>query len=231
MTDRTFFTANVIGAAIWAVGISLLGYTLGSQIGADNIDHYLLPIVAVIIVLSLIPPFLEWRKHKRTSRRRDATSERWPRTTKSPAGSPATFDRAVQGATKLGISVWGSRVLRVKGRTTGEIRTVPVNLLTVDGTRYLVAPRGETQWVRNLRALPTATASSARQEDRGIPRPRARRRRQARDPAGLLEALESRSRRVLRRRQRRARPSRRWSGSLRSTPSSNSTDSLPGRRL
>ena len=62
------------------------------------------------------------------------------------------FNRVVQGATKLGISVWGSRVLRVKGRKTGEIRTVPVNLLTVDGTRYLVAPRGETQWVRNLRA-------------------------------------------------------------------------------
>ena len=54
----------MIGAAIWAVGISLLGYFLGKQIGADNIDKYLLPIVAVIIVLSLIPPFLEWRKHK-----------------------------------------------------------------------------------------------------------------------------------------------------------------------
>src|SRR5207302_10710640 len=45
-----------------------------------------------------------------------------------------------------------SRVLRVRGRKTGEMRTTPVNLLTHDGTRYLVAPRGETQWVRNLRA-------------------------------------------------------------------------------
>jgi membrane-associated protein len=65
MKDRTFFAANVIGAAIWAVGVSLLGYTLGTQIGADNVDKYLLPIIGVIIVLSLIPPFLEWRKHKR----------------------------------------------------------------------------------------------------------------------------------------------------------------------
>jgi membrane-associated protein len=65
MKDRTFFAANVIGAAIWAVGVSLLGYFLGTQIGADNVDKYLLPIIAVIIVLSLIPPFLEWRKHKR----------------------------------------------------------------------------------------------------------------------------------------------------------------------
>jgi|tagenome__1003787_1003787.scaffolds.fasta_scaffold20986495_4 membrane-associated protein len=67
MTQRAFFTANVIGAALWAVGISLLGFFLGKQIGQDNIDHYLLPIVALIIVLSLIPPFLEWRRHKRAN--------------------------------------------------------------------------------------------------------------------------------------------------------------------
>jgi membrane-associated protein len=67
MTQRRFFVANVIGAALWAGGISLLGFFLGKQIGQDNIDHYLLPIVALIIVLSLIPPFLEWRRHKRAN--------------------------------------------------------------------------------------------------------------------------------------------------------------------
>jgi deazaflavin-dependent oxidoreductase (nitroreductase family) len=46
-------------------------------------------------------------------------------------------------------------VLAVKGRTSGEWRTTPVNLLSHDGRRYLVAPRGETQWVRNLRAAGT----------------------------------------------------------------------------
>ncbi|MEO8693479.1 MAG: nitroreductase/quinone reductase family protein [Acidimicrobiales bacterium] len=61
------------------------------------------------------------------------------------------FNRIVAGLTRLGISVWGSRELRVRGRTSGEWRSTPVNLLTVDRTRYLVAPRGETQWVRNLR--------------------------------------------------------------------------------
>ncbi|MEY2419033.1 MAG: hypothetical protein QOG90_1713 [Actinomycetota bacterium] len=61
------------------------------------------------------------------------------------------LNRAVNGLTKLGISVLGSRELRVRGRKTGEWRKVPVNLLTLDGTRYLVAPRGHTQWVRNLR--------------------------------------------------------------------------------
>ena len=61
------------------------------------------------------------------------------------------FNRTVAVLTRMGISVWGSRELRVKGRTSGEWRTTPVNLLTVDGHRYLVAPRGVTQWVRNLR--------------------------------------------------------------------------------
>ncbi len=61
------------------------------------------------------------------------------------------FNRAVQGLTKLGVSVLGSRTLAVKGRTSGEWRTTPVNLLTLDGKEYLVSPRGETQWVRNIR--------------------------------------------------------------------------------
>ena len=59
---------------------------------------------------------------------------------------------AVTGLTALGISVAGSRVLEVRGRRSGRPRRTPVNLLRVDGVRYLVAPRGETQWVRNLRA-------------------------------------------------------------------------------
>ena len=61
------------------------------------------------------------------------------------------FNPTVQFATRLGISVWGSRILRVKGRTSGEWRSHPVNLLTYEGARYLVAPRGLTQWVRNIR--------------------------------------------------------------------------------
>jgi deazaflavin-dependent oxidoreductase (nitroreductase family) len=61
------------------------------------------------------------------------------------------FNRAVAGLTRLGVSVWGSRILEVRGRKTGEPRRVPVNVLHLDGERYLVAPRGHTQWVRNLR--------------------------------------------------------------------------------
>jgi deazaflavin-dependent oxidoreductase (nitroreductase family) len=56
---------------------------------------------------------------------------------------------------KLGVSVRGSRILAVKGRKSEQWRTTPVNLLIHDDRRYLVAPRGETQWVRNLRATGT----------------------------------------------------------------------------
>ena len=71
--------------------------------------------------------------------------------------APSWFDRRIMnpligGLTRLGLSVWGSRVLEVRGRSSGEPRRVPVNLLVVDGRRYLVAPRGHTQWVQNLRA-------------------------------------------------------------------------------
>lgn len=61
-------------------------------------------------------------------------------------------NRVVVGLTRAGISVWGSRVLEVKGRKTGQPRRLPVNLLGYEGHDYLVAPRGEAEWVRNVRA-------------------------------------------------------------------------------
>jgi deazaflavin-dependent oxidoreductase (nitroreductase family) len=62
------------------------------------------------------------------------------------------FNRLVAALTRAGVSVWGSRILEVRGRKTGQPRRTPVNLLTYEGNRYLVAPRGHTQWVRNVRA-------------------------------------------------------------------------------
>jgi deazaflavin-dependent oxidoreductase (nitroreductase family) len=64
----------------------------------------------------------------------------------------AILNPTVSALTRIGISVWGSRILDVRGRSSGEWRSVPVNVLEIDGHRYLVAPRGHTQWVRNLRA-------------------------------------------------------------------------------
>jgi deazaflavin-dependent oxidoreductase (nitroreductase family) len=62
------------------------------------------------------------------------------------------FNRLVSGLTRLGISVRGSRVLEHRGRTSGKLHHTPVNLLTHEGRQYLVAPRGDTQWVRNVRS-------------------------------------------------------------------------------
>jgi len=65
------------------------------------------------------------------------------------------FNRAVAFLTRHGVSILGSRVLAVRGRTSGAWRTTPVNLLEYDGRRYLVSARGHGQWVRNLRAAGT----------------------------------------------------------------------------
>lgn len=62
------------------------------------------------------------------------------------------MNRSVAWLTRRGFSVWGSRVLEVAGRRSGLPRQVPVNLLTIDETHYLVAPRGNAEWVRNVRA-------------------------------------------------------------------------------
>ncbi|GLZ38785.1 nitroreductase family deazaflavin-dependent oxidoreductase [Actinokineospora sp. NBRC 105648] len=62
------------------------------------------------------------------------------------------FDPIVAFLVRRGVNVWGSRVLSVRGRKSGEMRSTPVNLMTFEGEQYLVAPRGHTQWVRNLRA-------------------------------------------------------------------------------
>jgi deazaflavin-dependent oxidoreductase (nitroreductase family) len=62
------------------------------------------------------------------------------------------FNPIVAGLTRLGVSLVGSRVLEVRGRKSGEWRRTPVNPLEYAGARFIVAPRGETQWVRNLRA-------------------------------------------------------------------------------
>ena len=68
------------------------------------------------------------------------------------------FNRVVAALTRMGVSVVGSRVLEVPGRKSGEPRRTPVNLMTFEGERYLVAPRGHTQWVRNLRVSAVRTA-------------------------------------------------------------------------
>ena len=65
MPYRTFVTFNVLGGLAWAVGVTTLGYTLGSTV--PSIDRYLLPIIGVIVGLSAVPVVLEWRRARRTA--------------------------------------------------------------------------------------------------------------------------------------------------------------------
>ena len=70
---------------------------------------------------------------------------------------PSFFTKSISNVlimllTRLGISAGGANTLVVRGRKSGEPRSVPVNPLDHEGARYLVAPRGNTEWVRNLRA-------------------------------------------------------------------------------
>ncbi len=74
-----------------------------------------------------------------------------PATYRAPGRATGVFNKVVAWLARRGISILGSRELGVRGRSSGEMRTTPVNLLTVDGRRYIVAPRGQTHWVRNIR--------------------------------------------------------------------------------
>ena len=62
------------------------------------------------------------------------------------------FNPLVARLARWGISVKGTRILEVRGRSSGQRRSTVVNLLTLGGVDHLVAPRGTTQWVRNIRA-------------------------------------------------------------------------------
>ena len=66
MRPSVFLRYNVVGAGLWVVVVTLLGYLLADLIG-DSIDTYILPIVGLIVIISLIPPLLEWRRHRDTS--------------------------------------------------------------------------------------------------------------------------------------------------------------------
>lgn len=95
----------------------------------------------------------------------------------APGGSSAHYqppgwftrnvlNRLVARLTRMGVSVAGSRVLRVRGRKSGQLRSNPVNVLTLDGVRYLVAARGLTEWVRNLRVAGTGELVVGRRVER-----------------------------------------------------------------
>jgi len=73
-----------------------------------------------------------------------------------PSQTERVFNRIVSALMRLGVGAPAARQLEVRGRTSGQPRRTPVNLLQLDGEEYLVSPPGNTQWVRNIRAAGTA---------------------------------------------------------------------------
>jgi membrane-associated protein len=63
MPYSTFIRYNVVGGFAWAVGITSLGYVFGDRF--PGVEDYLEFVIIGIVALSLIPPFLEWRKHRK----------------------------------------------------------------------------------------------------------------------------------------------------------------------
>ncbi|WP_433296472.1 nitroreductase/quinone reductase family protein [Actinoplanes sp. CA-030573] len=87
----------------------------------------------------------------------------------APHRAAAIFNAVTKWLTARGISLMGSRVLAVRGRKSGAVRTTVVNLFTYEGAQYLLAPRGHTQWVRNLRAVGEGELRLGRRSERFIP--------------------------------------------------------------
>ena len=71
MRRTVFLRYNVVGAGLWVVVVTLLGYLLADLIG-NSIDTYILPIIGLIVIISLVPPLLEWRRHRNTAPGDDA---------------------------------------------------------------------------------------------------------------------------------------------------------------
>jgi deazaflavin-dependent oxidoreductase (nitroreductase family) len=71
----------------------------------------------------------------------------------------------------LGLAPGHMYLLEVRGRKSGKIYRIPVDLLEVQGKRYLVAPRGRTQWVRNAEAAGEIVLKRGRERSRYRLRP------------------------------------------------------------
>jgi hypothetical protein len=85
-----------------------------------------------------------------------------------PTRGDAVFNAVVGRFARWGLPVAGSRLLAVRGRSSGEWRTTPVNPIRVGGERYLVAPRGEAQWVRNIRVSGGGELRAGRRVERFV---------------------------------------------------------------
>jgi deazaflavin-dependent oxidoreductase (nitroreductase family) len=71
---------------------------------------------------------------------------------RQPTAIERLFNRVFGFLVGMGLGFKHNYLLQVRGRKSGKLYSTPIDLLEIDGRRYLVAPRGQTQWVRNAEA-------------------------------------------------------------------------------
>jgi len=83
----------------------------------------------------------------------------------APTAGERVFNRVFGMLVGLGLGLRHNYLLEVRGRKTGRLHATPVDVLAKEGRRYLVAPRGETQWVRNARLAGEVTLRKGRRRE------------------------------------------------------------------
>lgn len=90
---------------------------------------------------------------------------------RKPSAGERLFNRAFGLLVGLGLGLSYNYLVEVRGRKSGKIYSTPIDLLELDGKRYLVAPRGRAQWVRNAEAAGEVTLKKGRTRQRYRIRP------------------------------------------------------------
>ncbi len=88
-----------------------------------------------------------------------------------PSPLERVFNRVFGVLVGLGLGLRHNYLLQVRGRRTGRVYSTPVNVLELTGQRFLVAPRGRTQWVRNAEAAGEVVLEKGRTRERFRLRP------------------------------------------------------------
>jgi deazaflavin-dependent oxidoreductase (nitroreductase family) len=89
-----------------------------------------------------------------------------PPSFRAPSAGERIFNRVFGFAVGLGLGFSYNYLLQVRGRKSGKIYSSPIDLLEIEGKRFLVAPRGRTQWVRNAEAAGEVTLKKGKLQQR-----------------------------------------------------------------
>jgi deazaflavin-dependent oxidoreductase (nitroreductase family) len=85
---------------------------------------------------------------------------------RAPSAGERLFNRLFGLLVGAGLGFSYNYLLQVRGRKTGKIYSTPINLLEMNGKKFLVAPRGRTQWVRNVEAAGEVTLKRGRKQEK-----------------------------------------------------------------